>query len=491
MVRIAPVALRYNLNLLWFDPGELEIHDGDTVLVHTDKGLSFGISKEVREVDETELSRLKSKLKRVERVADEQDLRQIEELRQRGREALPRFKEIAAEFNEDMHPVMVEYLFNGDRAMFFFESEERVDFRDLVRRLASEFHVRVDMRQIGVRDKARLVGGLGHCGQELCCRRLGGGFNPVSIRMAKEQDLSLNPQKISGLCGRLMCCLRYEYDAYKDFKSRAPKQNAKISTPHGAAKVVSLDTLREQVTVRVEGEDKNVKFPLGEMDPVPEDAESKRPNSIGEAFETYANPDPFAGTGAMGSFDTVGFTQESKLGTAEAHHNGPARRRSGGTGEQSSQGRKRQRRGGRSRSGKGSEAQRSNRTRNASRDSGSRSTRNAPVGETSHRKRRRRHGSVEGAAAGTAGAEQGASAQADSRPRPGHKSSSLAHEGGRRKRRGAASEASGGGAKQRSGNGGNGNGSGNGSGGGNRRRRRGSGGKTRDKGDGGNGSSTS
>ena len=129
----------------------------------------------------------------------------------RAAEALPVFKELAAKASEEMRPVSVEYLFDGDKAVFYFESENRVDFRELVRTLSSRLHVRVDMRQIGVRDEARMVGGLGHCGQELCCKRLGGEFCPVSIRMAKEQDLSLNPQKISGVCGRLMCCLRYEY----------------------------------------------------------------------------------------------------------------------------------------------------------------------------------------------------------------------------------------------------------------------------------------
>ena len=122
-----------------------------------------------------------------------------------------------------MHPVSVEYLFEGDKAIFYFEAEERVDFRELVRKLAAHFRVRIDMRQIGVRDEARMVGGLGHCGQELCCKRLGGEFCPVSIRMAKEQDLSLNPQKISGVCGRLMCCLRYEFDATRT--SRAAPRN--------------------------------------------------------------------------------------------------------------------------------------------------------------------------------------------------------------------------------------------------------------------------
>lgn len=328
MVRIAPVALQYNPRTLWFDPGDLDLVDGDAVVVRMDKGLEFGHTRGIVDVEESELARLKSKLKPVVRKATADDIAHVEDLRRKGKTALPVFKRLAAESNKNMRPVMVEYAFDGDRAVFFFEAEERVDFRDLVRKLASELHIRVDMRQIGVRDEARMVGGIGHCGQELCCRRLGGEFCPVSIRMAKEQDLSLNPQKISGVCGRLMCCLRYEYDAYKDFKSRAPKVNAKVETPRGEAKVTGLNVPKEEVTVRIEeeGKPKQVTFPLAAMDAPAEDAASKRPTSIGEAFEEYADPDPFAGAQATGLFDTAGFTGSDKLGKPEAHHN-PARSR--------------------------------------------------------------------------------------------------------------------------------------------------------------------
>lgn len=328
MVRIAPVALQYNPRTLWFDPGELDLADGDAVVVRMEKGLEFGHARGIVDVDESELARLKSKLKPVVRKATEEDVARVDDLRQKGKDALPVFKRLAAEANKNMRPVMVEYAFDGDRAVFFFEAEERVDFRDLVRKLASELHVRVDMRQIGVRDEARMVGGIGHCGQELCCRRLGGEFCPVSIRMAKEQDLSLNPQKISGVCGRLMCCLRYEYDAYKDFKSRAPKVNAKVDTPWGEAKVTNLNVPKEEVTVRIEedGKPKQVTFPLSAMDAPAEDAASKRPTSIGEAFDEYADPDPFAASQATGLFDTAGFTGDDKLAKPEAHHN-PTRAR--------------------------------------------------------------------------------------------------------------------------------------------------------------------
>lgn len=321
MVRIAPIQLQYNPKSFWFDPNGLELKDGERVIVTTERGTEYGICNGgIIEVSEEEVEALKSPLKPVLRVATEEDLEQVEQMREKSTEALPIFKRMAAEENENMHPVMVEYLFDGEKAVFFFEAEERIDFRELVRKLANEFKVRVDMRQIGVRDEARIVGGLGHCGQELCCKRLGCEFNPVSIRMAKEQDLSLNPTKISGVCGRLMCCLRYEFDAYKDFKSRAPKQGAKVETPEGIAKVVELNVPRELVTVQLENEDaKRVTFPLSAMDE-PEEGE-KRPRSIGDVFDEYANPDPFAGTSMIGLFDTAGFTREDKLGTPEAHHN--------------------------------------------------------------------------------------------------------------------------------------------------------------------------
>ena len=288
MVRIAPVRLTFNPKTLWFDSNGLELAVGDAVVVSTARGTEFGhVSDALFEMAEEDAEKLNSPLKPVLRVASDEDCAQADEKAALAIEALPVFKRLAAEATPDMNPVAVEYLFEGDKAVFYFESEERIDFRDLVRKLAAELHVRVDMKQIGVRDSARMVGGLGHCGQELCCRRLGGEFNPVSIRMAKEQDLSLNPQKISGVCGRLMCCLRYEFDAYKEFHGRAPKKNARISTPDGEGKVVDLDVPREIVSIKV-GDEKPVKVPLADMDPAPEGA---RPNSVGqEAWEKATTP---------------------------------------------------------------------------------------------------------------------------------------------------------------------------------------------------------
>jgi len=168
----------------------------------------------------------------------------------------------------EMKPIGVEYLFDGEKVVCYFSADDRVDFRQLVRELSHELHERIDMRQIGVREEAAVIGGYGHCGQELCCRRFGLSFEPVSIRMAKEQDLPLNSTKISGACGRLMCCLRYEFEAYRDFKNRAPKRNAVIETPLGMAKIVEYNTPKEEIALRLES-GKVVRIPLADMDTSP------------------------------------------------------------------------------------------------------------------------------------------------------------------------------------------------------------------------------
>ena len=294
MVRIAPVRLSFNPKTLWFEAGDLELCPGQDVVVKTARGTEFGtMSQPVFDMPYEDTQKLKTPLKPVLRIATDEDRERAQEAWQKGIDALPRFKQLARETLEEMNPVSVEFMFEGDKAVFYFEAEERVDFRELVRKLASEFHVRVDMKQIGVRDEARMIGGLGHCGQELCCRRLGGEFSPVSIRMAKEQSLSLNPQKISGTCGRLMCCLRYEYDAYKDFHSRAPKKNAAIDTPEGKGKVVDLDVPREIVSIQV-GDEKPVRIPLSDMD---EAEQGARPTSVGE--------EAWAAAHAVGSIDLL------------------------------------------------------------------------------------------------------------------------------------------------------------------------------------------
>ncbi len=249
MPTIVGVTLRNTPPAVYIDTADVEVADGDVLVIESERGTELG--RVVEMVDESHTHRIDSSFT-VVRVGGEEDVKIAAELHARERAAMPVYRRLVAKHKLDMKPTDVEFLFDGQRAVFYFVAEDRVDFRELVRDLAAEFHLRIDMRQIGVRDEARMIGGLGHCGEQLCCVRFGGEFQPVSIRMAKEQDLPLNPLKISGLCGRLMCCLRYEYDAYKDFKGRAPKKGAIVQVGDLQAKVVELDTPRERITMRKE-----------------------------------------------------------------------------------------------------------------------------------------------------------------------------------------------------------------------------------------------
>ena len=319
MTRIAPVRLMYNPKVLWFDAGELELPADAPVVVTTARGTEYGtMADAVFEATPEQVANLKSELKPVLRLGTEADAAAAEEASQLSLAAMPVFRELAAEDSPEMRPIAVEYLLTCDKAVFYFESENRIDFRELVRKLAGRLRVRVDMRQIGSRDETRMMGGLGHCGQELCCKRLGGEFCPVSIRMAKEQDLSLNPQKISGLCGKLMCCLRYEYEAYKDFHARSPKVGELISTPDGEAKVVELDVPREILTLKMP-DDKKVKIALADMVP---DPEGGKPHEVDPA----AWEETMAGVSFGGVYEaaylTNKFTADSQLGSPKAVRRG-------------------------------------------------------------------------------------------------------------------------------------------------------------------------
>ena len=267
MATIIPVRFAYAARDLWFNPGLTGAQEGDHLICSTERGTEIGLATAgPSEVSDYALGKKtgNAALKPVLRVASDGDLEKAEELAQLGDDAMPVFRRLVSESGLDMKPVGVEYLFGRERVVCYFAAEERVDFRQLVRSLSHELHERIDMRQIGVREEAAVVGGFGHCGQELCCARFGLSFEPVSIRMAKEQDLPLTSNKISGACGRLMCCLRYEFEAYRDFKGRAPKRNAVIDTPLGKAKIVEYDTPKEQVALRLEN-GKTVRIPLAEM----------------------------------------------------------------------------------------------------------------------------------------------------------------------------------------------------------------------------------
>ena len=267
MPTIIPVKFTYAARDLWFDPAGTGAQEADHVICSTERGTEIGLATgDAREVSEEELEHVigHAQLRSVVRIATDSDLDRAEQLAARGEDAMPTFRRLVGASGLDMKPVGVEYLFDGEKAVCYFAAEERVDFRQLVRDLSRELHVRIDMRQIGVREEAAIVGGYGHCGQELCCRRFNMSFDPVSIRMAKEQDLPLNSTKISGACGRLMCCLRYEFEAYRDFKGRAPKRNAVIDTPLGKGKIVEYNTPKEQIVLRLEG-GKTIRVDLADM----------------------------------------------------------------------------------------------------------------------------------------------------------------------------------------------------------------------------------
>lgn len=316
MPTVVGVKLRYASKPLWFDPLETTPAEGDSVIVETERGTEIGVVAQAP--FEVAADEIPAPLKPIKRVATQDDLVAAQELAERDREAMPVFRRLVEKHGLDMKPIDVEHLFGGEKIVFYFVAEERVDFRELVRELASHFKMRVDMRQIGVRDEARMIGGLGHCGQSLCCVRFGGEFQPVSIRMAKEQDLPLNPLKISGLCGRLMCCLRYEYEAYRDYKQRAPKKNAIIDTPLGPAKVIELDTPHETVTVRLE-DGKNFTVQLTDMGCSEEGA---RPCSVSrEVLE--------AAGGASTSLALAASDREVESESAEAAPPRPRKRRGG------------------------------------------------------------------------------------------------------------------------------------------------------------------
>jgi len=268
MPTVIPVKFKYAARDLWFDPMDTGAVEADHVICSTERGTEIGIvTADAHEVTDDELHSMigEATLKGVLRVATDEDLDRADALAERGDEAMPTFRRLVSESGLDMKPIGVEYLFGGEKAVCYFTAEERVDFRQLVRDMARELHERIDMRQIGVREEAAIVGGFAHCGQELCCARFGHQFEPVSIRMAKEQDLPLNSTKISGACGRLMCCLRYEFEAYRDFKGRAPKRNAVIETPLGKGKIIEYDTPKEQLTLRLEN-GKQVRVALADME---------------------------------------------------------------------------------------------------------------------------------------------------------------------------------------------------------------------------------
>ncbi len=262
MATVVGVALKKAGKVYYFDSQNLKLAPGDKVIVETVRGSEFGeVVAPPRELPEDELV---SPLKRVLRVATKEDESQEEKNREREKEAFEICQEKIEKHELSMKLIENECLFDGSKMVFYFSAEGRVDFRELVKDLASTFRTRIELRQIGARDEAKLIGGLGPCGRDLCCKLFLCDFEPVSIRMAKEQNLPLNPIKISGCCGRLMCCLKYEYEVYDDFKKRAPHLGVEVKTPEGVGKVVAYNVPKERVIVEIENARK-IEVPLSDL----------------------------------------------------------------------------------------------------------------------------------------------------------------------------------------------------------------------------------
>ncbi len=234
-----------------FDTGGLELCQGDWVIVKTEKGTGLGYVVVPPFDKEMEPSQLEG-LRRVLRKAGRTDFDQFERCKQREREAFAYCLDRIEALGLPMKLVAVECFFDSSKYVFYFTAEGRVDFRELVKQLVARFPVRIEMRQIGVRHEAKMIGGLGTCGQELCCSRFLTDFRPVSVRMAKTQNLSLNPTKISGVCGRLMCCLGYEHEIYEEFKKGLPKIGRRVKTPKGEGVVIKQNPLTETILLQVD-----------------------------------------------------------------------------------------------------------------------------------------------------------------------------------------------------------------------------------------------
>ncbi len=255
-VEVVDIQFRPGQKVYFFDPAGFALKTGDHVIIDTARGPEYGIcaggNHTVSRKD------IVAPLRPVLRMANEQDERVAAENREKEKKVHQVCLQKIQEHGLDMQLVDVECAFDGSRILCFFTADERVDFRELVKNLASTFHTRIELRQIGVRDKAKMVGGLGICGRPFCCASFLDDFQPVSIKMAKTQNLSLNPTKISGTCGRLMCCLKYEQDAYEDLLRTAPKEESFVDTPQGRGTVTEVDLLRQRVKVRMENQPETI-----------------------------------------------------------------------------------------------------------------------------------------------------------------------------------------------------------------------------------------
>lgn len=256
MIKVIGVRFKKAGKIYYFSPAEFQIKKGDYVIVETARGIEFGECViGLKEIKEEEIV---SPLKSVIRIADEKDILKHKENKEKEKEALDICLNKIQEHKLDMKLIDVEYTFDNHKVIFYFTADGRIDFRELVKDLATIFKTRIELRQIGVRDEAKMLGGLGPCGRSLCCSTFLGDFASVSIKMAKEQNLSLNPTKISGICGRLMCCLNYEQTTYEDIRKRLPRVGSIVRTDNGDGEVIGNSIVKEIVKVKIKKGDEEV-----------------------------------------------------------------------------------------------------------------------------------------------------------------------------------------------------------------------------------------
>ena len=262
MAEIVGVRFKKTGKVYYFNPVDIALEINDHVIVETARGLEMG--QVVIAPQQVVASEVAEPLKPVLRKATPEDVERAQAFEAKEIEALAECSKLITQLHLPMKLLSAEYNFDGSRLTLYFSAAERVDFRELVRQLSNRLRVRVELRQMGPRDEAKLLGGCGRCGRSLCCSTFLGEFAPVSIRMAKEQNLPLNPMKISGCCGRLMCCLGYESEYYREMKAKLPKYGQRVSTAMGAAKVLGSNPLKETVLVELENQT-SVELPLGQI----------------------------------------------------------------------------------------------------------------------------------------------------------------------------------------------------------------------------------
>jgi cell fate regulator YaaT (PSP1 superfamily) len=263
MPLIIGAIFRKNGNIHYYYPGDILLKLGDKVICHVENAIEIGeVVAPPAEVNENDIA---ASLGKIIRKATYYDL-SVEELnRSKQEEGLKKFEELARRHELSMKLVDIHVMFDKSKMIFYFTSEKRVDFRDMVKELASHFKMRIELRQIGVRDEAKIVGGLGPCGMNLCCKSFLTDFESISIKMAKDQNLPLNPLKISGICGRLMCCLKYEYDSYREFLEIAPERGVKVKSKFGIGIISGHEPLKKSVIVEFTTENK-ISVPLTEIE---------------------------------------------------------------------------------------------------------------------------------------------------------------------------------------------------------------------------------